>query len=80
MKWQTEETNLFVFVVLYLLEMDSGKTDSIEKADWEFISTLLKRSSKECENKWASLMKSRSNKKSWTAEEDQLLTKIIKYF
>jgi hypothetical protein len=78
MKWQLDETNLLVFVVLYYLELQSKKSDSLEESDWNFMGDLLLRAGKDCEIKWSSLMKSRSNKKSWTVEEDQLLTKIIK--
>lgn len=53
--------------------------DLMENEDWEFIGKLLFRSPNECEMKWNSLMKSRSNKKSWSLEEDQMLSKIIRY-
>lgn len=60
--------------------MHSKKPEVFDASDWEFVSSILKRSPKECENKWMSMKKSRSTKKSWTSKEDHLLTKIIKYF
>lgn len=77
-KWQLEEINIFVFILLYYMEIHSKSYDMLDNKDWGFIGKLLLRQSVECQIKWNSLMKSRSNKKSWTPEEDHLLTKIIK--
>ena len=77
-KWAIDEINILVFILLYYMELHSKSYDMLEDEDWDFISNLLLRESKECEMKWNCLMKSRSNKKSWTFEEDQLLFKIIK--
>lgn len=79
LKWHSEETNIFVFIFIYYMEIHKKTYDMLDAKDWEYISRLLLRQSTECQIKWSSLMKSRSNKKSWSPEEDRLLTKIIKY-
>ena len=77
-KWPLNEVNILIFVLLYYLELNNKSSDMLEDSDWEFVADLLLRGPKECKMKWNNLMKSRSNKKSWTSEEDLLLSKIIR--
>lgn len=61
------------------MELHDKTYDALDSLEWSFIAKLMMRQASECQMKWSSLMKSRSNKKSWTTEEDNLLSKIIKF-
>jgi len=77
-KWPLIEVNILIFVLLYYMELNNKSSDMLEEQDWILVADLVLRSPKECKIKWSNLMKSRSNKKSWTSEEDQILSKIIR--